>query len=371
MEKTIEKISLWQLYIIIICFQVGSAALVGIGNDAKQDAWIAVIIATLIGVVIIRYYVYLLSKLPEKNLFEIFVYCFGNWIGKTIVLLYVIYFFYSSARVLRDFDELLASSIFEYTPIEVISITMMMVIIYMLHHGLEVLGRTSEVFFPYVITFILLIGLGIMLSGGMKLENLQPILGEGIGPIIKAIFPQLVTFPFGEAVAFTLILSYVGTQKGIGKVSIFAVLTSGFLLTYSNVLQIATLGAELKSRANFPLLNASREVSLFELIERVDLIIVFFVMFGIIVKVSIFFYGGLKGLELLTKKPYRSMTFSMGTIIAFVSIMISKNYREHIEEGLKIIPLYIHIPFQFVFPFIVLPFLLWKVKKKQKKESTT
>ena len=195
--------------------------------------------------------------------------------------------------------------------------------------------------------------------------------GQSIGPIIKAIFPQLVTFPFGEAVAFTLILSYVGTQKGIGKVSIFAVLTSGFLLTYSNVLQIATLGAELKSRANFPLLNASREVSLFELIERVDLIIVFFVMFGIIVKVSIFFYGGLKGLELLTKKPYRSMTFSMGTIIAFVSIMISKNYREHIEEGLKIIPLYIHIPFQFVFPFIVLPFLLWKVKKKQKKESTT
>jgi spore germination protein KB len=369
MGNSQEKISLWQFYIIIICFQIGSAALVGIGNDAKQDAWIAVIISTIIGICVILYYVFLLSKLPGKNLFELFVFCFGKWLGKFITLLYVIYFFYISARVLRDFCELLVSTIFEFTPIEVISVTMMLVIIYMLQHGLEVLGRTSEVFFPYVVTFIVLTGIGILFSGGLDFRNLLPVLANGMGPVFKAIFPQVLTFPFGEAIAFTVIISYVNKLKKVGRVGAIAVLTSGFLLTYGAFIQIATLGTDLKERANFPLLSASREISLLNFIERVDLIIVFFVMFGIIVKVSIFFYGGLKGLELITQKPYRTMTFSMGTIIAYFSVVISNNFVEHIEEGLKFVPFYMHIPFQFVIPVLVLPILLWKTKKKQQKES--
>lgn len=371
MKKLVEQISLWQLYIIIICFQIGSAALVGIGNDAKQDAWIAVMIATILGVGTILFYVFFLSKLPDKNLFEIFVFCFGKWVGKSLTFLYVIYFFYIAARVLRDFCELLVSSIFEYTPIEVIAISMMFIVIYMLQHGLEVLGRTSEIFFPYVITFIVTIGIAIFLSGGIEFKNLQPVLSEGFGPILKAVFPGLLTFPFGEAIAFTLIIPYVGKVKKVGKVTSAAVLTSGFLLTYGALVQITTLGATLKERANFPLLSASREISLLNFIERVDLVIVFFVMFGIIVKVTVFFYGGLKGLELIVNKPFRTMTFSMGTIIAFLAVIISDNFIEHIEEGLIFVPFYLHLPFQFIIPFLMLPILLWKTRKKKQKKETS
>ncbi len=371
MKQQVEKISLWQLYILIICFQIGSAALVGIGNDAKQDAWVAVIIATFIGIAIMLYYIFLLSKVPEKNLFELLIFCFGKWIGKFLTLIYVLYFFYISARVLRDFCELLVSTIFEVTPIEVISITMMLVIAYMFQHGLEVLGRTSEVFFPYVVAFIVLTGLGVWFSGELELSNIRPILGEGFRPIVKALFPQLITFPFGEAITFMVITAYVGTTKHVKKVSAAGVFTSGFLLTYGAVIQISTLGVELKDRANFPLLSASREISLLNFIERVDIIIVFFVMFGIIVKVGIFFYGGLKGLELITNKPYRSMTLPMGALIAFFSVVISHNFVEHIEEGLVFVPFYLHLPFQFGIPLLLLPFILWKTKKKKKKESNS
>jgi len=371
MKQQVEKISLWQLYILIICFQIGSAALVGIGNEAKQDAWIAVIIGTLFGIAIMLYYLFLLSKVPGKNLFELFVFCFGKWVGKFLTLLYVIYFFYISARVLRDFCELLVSTIFEVTPLEVISITMMLVIVYIFQHGLEVLGRTSEVFFPYVVAFIVMTGLGIWFSGEFEMSNIQPILGDGFKPVLKALFPTMITFPFGEAITFMVISAYIGTKKNIKKVSAVGVLTSGILLTYGAVIQIATLGVDVKDRANFPLLSASREISLLNFIERVDLIIVFFVMFGIIVKVGIFFYGGLKGLELITNKPYRSMTLPMGSLIAFFTVVISHNFVEHIEEGLVFVPFYLHIPFQFGIPLLLLPFILWKTRKKQKKESSS
>ncbi|MDQ0230355.1 GerAB/ArcD/ProY family transporter [Metabacillus malikii] len=366
----LEKISLWQLYILIVCFQVGSAVLVGIGNDAKGDAWIAVLISAILGIGIILFYVYLLKTVPGKNLFEILIFCFGKVIGKGLTLLYVVYFFYSAARVLRDFDELLIVSIFEATPIEFISITMMLTIMYMLYHGLEVLGRTSEVFFPYVLTFIIFTGIFLLLSEELEFHNLQPVLANGMTPIMKAIFPQLLTFPFGEAIAFTCIISKVIKEKKVGLVSVIAVLTSGFLLTYSSILQIGTLGVDLKERTNFPLLNASREISLLNFIERVDIIIVFFVMFGVIVKVSIFFFCGLKGLEVITNKAYRKFIFPMGTLVAYLSIVIALSYREHIEEGLKVIPHYLHLPFQIYIPVAILPIVLWKVKRLERKESS-
>ena len=67
--KLTEKISLAQLFILIFIFELGSATVVGIGTEAKQDAWIAVLIASFIGVGLISFYYFLLSKKEGKNLF--------------------------------------------------------------------------------------------------------------------------------------------------------------------------------------------------------------------------------------------------------------------------------------------------------------
>ncbi|WP_078546342.1 GerAB/ArcD/ProY family transporter [Litchfieldia alkalitelluris] len=365
--KLTEKISLWQLFILIYVFEIGSSVVVDIGSDAKQDAWIAILLATGIGAVTIVFYHYLLNKKEGKNLFELFEFCFGKYISKVFTFGYIIYFFYIASRVMRDFGELLVSSIFEKTPIEFISITITLVIIYLLYLGIEVLGRTSEIFLPYVFFFLIMVGLFILFSGEIQFENLQPVLAEGIGPVIKAVFPQLMTFPFGEVVAFMTIIPYVSSFKHAKKVSVVAILFSGLMLTYTTIVLITTLGAEMKARATFPLLSAAREISLLKFIERVDLIVVFVVMFGIIVKVSVYFFAGLKGLEHLFSIPYRAFIFPMGTIIAFISIAISHNFAEHIEEGLVFVPYYLHLPFQYFIPLLLLPFLLWKTRQKNKK----
>ncbi|WP_156410757.1 hypothetical protein [Paenibacillus sp. Soil787] len=40
------------------------------------------------------------------------------------------------------------------------------------------------------------------------LSLLLPVMGEGIGSIIKAVFPSLITFPFGELIAFTMFIPF-------------------------------------------------------------------------------------------------------------------------------------------------------------------
>lgn len=357
-----EKLSLWQLFILIFIFEMGSAIIVGIGNDAKQDAWIAIIVATCLGVGLILFYHAIISRVEGKNFFEIIELAIGKWMARGIALLYIVYFFYIAARVLRDFAELLTSSILERTPIEVTVIIVMLIITYVLYLGIEVLGRTSEIFLPYVVIFIIGIGIGIWFSDELEMVNLLPIMPEGIGPIAKAVFPSLLTFPFGELVVFMMIMPYVTKTKYIRKVSVIGVLASGGLLVYSSVVQIATLGVQMKNRSTFPLLSAAREISLLDFIERIDLLIVFIMMFGVIIKVAVFMYGGLKGLEFIGKLPYRYYVFPMAMFISCTSVMISDNFAEHIQEGLRFVPLYMHLPFQIGIPFLLFPIIFWRTK---------
>lgn len=369
-QKLVENLSLWQLAVLLFTFEIGSVAVVGVGNDSKQDAWIAVALSTLLGAAIVTFYIMLLKRAPGKNLFELITLTFGKWIGKGIGLLYVFYFFYIAERVLRDFCELITTVIFENTPIEVISITMMGVIAYMLYLGLEVFGRTGEIFIPYVFTFTILIGFATFFSGEMDFKNLLPVMAEGSGPIIQHIFPRLLTFPFGELITFMVIIPYVTQFNKAGKVSVITVLVSGMIIIYGTVIEIVTLGTEQLERTVFPLLSAARDISLLEFIERVDLVVVFIVMFGIITKVSVFFFAGLKGLEHITNISYRYMVLPMATIISYGTILISDNFAEHIEEGIRFIPHYMHVPFQFILPALFAPLLFWRTKKQKRGSDT-
>ncbi len=359
-----ETISLWQFFILLLIFEMGSATVVGIGGEAKQNVWLAIMIAGLIGVGYFLLLHFMMGRKEGSNLFGLIEFCLGKWLGVAVSLLYILYFIYLSSRVLRDFGELIVSTIFIYTPIEIISISIMLTIVYMLYKGVEVMARTSEIFFPYVFSFTFLVGLFILLSGEIHFENLRPFLEDGFRPILKAVFPSLLTFPFGELIAFATVLPLVTKYKKAKGFAVASIVFSTLVLVYSAVIQVMTLGQEMKGRANFPLLSAAREISLLDFIERVDIVVVFVVMFGIIVKIGIFFFGAVKGLEHISKREYRSFLFPIGSIICLSSIIITDNFAEHIEEGLEIVPYFVHLPFQFALPVLLFVIVLIRTRRK-------
>lgn len=360
-----ETLSILQLSILIYVFLTGSAVVVGIGGEAKQDAWIAIGIATIIGMLLFRFYLWLIESSNQKSFFSLLEASFGKWVGKSVILLYVLYFFYIASRVLRDFGELMVTTIYRSTPIEIVNILLIIAVAYILMKGIEVLGRTAEIFIPYTIFFIVFTGLGVWISGEFHVTNLEPILGNGMKPIFQTIFPNLIGFPFGELIVVLLLLTNVTFKKKLNKMMLLAIATSGLTLVYVSIIQIGVLSISIRDRASFPLLTAAREISLLNFVERVDLIIVFTVMFGIIVKVSLFFYGGLIGLEHIFNIPYRKLVFPISMQIAFFSILISPNVAEHIEEGLVVVPMYFHMPLQMGIPCL-LGIVLMTKKKLQK-----
>ena len=358
-----ERISLIQLFILIILFQMGSAAVVGIGLDAGRDAWIAVLFATSFGVGLFRIYAYIPTLQPGMNLYETIEALIGRKASVILIWLYTIYFLYIAARVLRDFIELLITSTFPNTPMEMLTILFMLAIIYTIYLGPEVFARTSEIFFPYIVLFITVIGLLLLAGGDIHLENMQPVLADGMMPVMEAVFPTMIGFPFGETFVFTVFLASVQNSQKVPKVGMLAVLLSGFLLTYMTIIILSVIGVDMAERSMFPLLNTVREIALFDFIERLDALAVFTMMIGIHIKVTMFFFGGLKGLEYVFRIPYRSFTFPIGTIVTFFTIMIASNFAEHIQEGIELVPLYLHIPFLVIIPFL-LAFTIWIKKRK-------
>ena len=182
-----ENISLTQLFVLIFNFLLGSSIVIGLGKDAMQDAWIAIFLMTFIGIGLMYLYYSINGILPNKNLFEILEYCFTRPISILLSLGYVIYFLHATTRVIRTFGEMITTAILPNTPIEVITFSIMLVMAYILYLGIEVLARVSEIFTPYTVLF--LIFLLIFLLPNIQFHNLQPILGDGIKPIIKVDVP--------------------------------------------------------------------------------------------------------------------------------------------------------------------------------------
>jgi spore germination protein KB len=140
-----ENISSTQLFMLIFNSIFGSAIVYGVGKDAHQDAWIAIMLTTLIGLGLMYLFYSISSSMPGKNLFEVMGYCFSRPIAILLSLVYVTYFLYMSSRLIRTFGEMITTAILPITPIEIVTLSLMLVIAYMIYLGLEVFARVSEI----------------------------------------------------------------------------------------------------------------------------------------------------------------------------------------------------------------------------------
>ncbi|MCM3676862.1 spore germination protein [Peribacillus simplex] len=353
MEKA--KISVIQLFAMMFLFELGSALVVSLASDAKKDAWLAILLGMCGGIVLFFIYYFLFRQYPNLPLTGYARQIFGKYIGWIIGLLYVVYFLYIAARDLRDFGELLLSSTMPKTPLSTLNILMILAICYVLYLGIEVLGRTAEVFIVVLIFFGFTGNLLVYFSGSVDLHNLQPFLENGWKSILTTAFPLTTFFPFGEMIVFTMLLPYLNRSELAKKVGLSALISSGLILSYTTSLDIAVLGVEEVERSTFPLLSTIGKVNLLEFIQRLDALVVFTMLITMFFKISIYFYVAVIGMvDLFKMKNHQQIVLPAGVILIFLSMVIASDFSEHIEEGLNVIQYPLHMPFMVIIPSLML-----------------
>lgn len=363
-----SKINPFQLFCLIVLFEFGSAIVLGVGIDAKQDAWITIILGSLAGVIMFYVYYYLYKQHPTLPLTGYLQVLLGKYLGWIVGVLYMIYFLYISGRVLRDFGDLLLTSILPETPLFIINILMVAVSAYVLYLGIEVLARTGE----FYLFILLLAGLSsnilIFFSNIIDITNLLPILEDGWKNVLMTTFPKVFTIPFGEMIVFTMLLPYLNKQSSALKVGVISILVSGILISFTVEMNLAVLGADITARSQFPLLTTVGKIRVMEFLERLDALAVVTLIIGMFFKISIFMYAGILSIKNLFKfNKHQELAIPIGIVTLFCSITMAGNIIEHKKEGIEVVPLYLHLPFQVGIPIVL--FIITVIRKKMSKSN--
>ncbi|CAM3684330.1 GerAB/ArcD/ProY family transporter [Marinicrinis lubricantis] len=347
-----------QLFSMIFLFEMGSAVIVGLGLQAKQDAWISIGIGMLCGISIFTVYLYLFSLFPQLTLLGILRKVLGKYAGTLCSVLYIMYFFYLASRVMRDFTGLLLMTSLQETPPFVISGTMTMILIYCIYLGTAVLGRTSEILFAVFILFWVFSFALLGVSGSMKFSNLLPVLDQGWGPILKASFPLTMTFPFGESIVFLMFLNRLQQKKKLSRICLISLAISGLILMLTIAMDVMALGPERASMEQFPFLSAVSRIQIGDFIQRLDAIAISTLIIGAFFKIVVFFYASYIGIQELIPafregKKMLFLLIAMGVSIMGLTLLIANNFIQHLYIGLQLVPLYLHVPFQYVVPCLI------------------
>ncbi|MED3727700.1 GerAB/ArcD/ProY family transporter [Priestia filamentosa] len=365
MEKA--KISVIQLFALMFIFEMGTAVVTSYGINAKKDVWLAILLGMFVGVVFFFVYYFLFRQYPNLPLTGHTRKIFGKYLGWIIGLLYVLYFLYNAADNIRSFGDLLLSSILPQTPLLAIIILFVLTMCYVLYLGIEVVGRTAEVFIVILILFGITGNFLALISGDIDLDKVRPFLENGWTPILTTALLETSNFPFNQLIVFMTLLPYLNRPRLIKKVWLSALISGGLILSWTASLNIAIIGVEEVKKSTFPLLLTVGKINLLEFIQRLDVIVVFTLLITVFFKASIFFYGALIGIvDLFKLKNHQQIILPIAFIIIFLSMAMASSYSEHTEEGIYF-NRYIIIYFHVIIPLLML--LVTLIRNRFKKKS--
>lgn len=356
------KISVLELIASIMVFENGTAIIFYLASDTKQDAWITVLIYTLPAVILQIIYTSLWHNYPNDNIITYLPKIFGKPIGYFLSITYILFFIYDAARVLRDFSELMVISSIPSLPLTLVAGILIIIVCYATFIGIEPLCRMVIPFlFMFLFFFILNFWFLMTTPYAFNINNLKPILHSGL-PFIIIRGWTLLAFPFGEVLPLSMLYSSVTEPQKVRKSVIMATICEGLILSTNCLIFISTLGVKFASTSLFPLLETFRLIHVGTVFDRLDILIIVILLFGVFFKISFLIYAAMLGTASLIKLnnvKYLSIPISIITLIG--SKLIAPNYPQHVKIGLDFTVKYIHLPLLIIIPTTAL--IIVNIKK--------
>lgn len=355
------RLSPVEIFSLMINFLLGSAIVVGWNFETKQDVWITILLSLGLGVGIFYFYLLLHSLGKWGNLIQLLELGFGKWISKLLGFIYCLYFLYIAGRVLKDFSFFIGEVLFTNIPIWIISFTFLLVVSYSCFVGIEATARSSLILCVFTCVIILILMVFGYFSPYFELNHLTPVFRTSWKQIISSVFPTGLTFPYGELIVFTMIFPYVNDRKALRKYGWISVCTTGVLLLVAGEMILGLLGPNTVNFYVFPYVKAVELTVVTDFLPHLEAFTVILNLIGGFIKISIFMYGGFMILAQLFSKAKPNRQILAITILTFLfAFILSKNIIQHLFIGLKIVPLYMHIPLQLIVPFILFISLIIK-----------
>ncbi|MGF7057640.1 GerAB/ArcD/ProY family transporter [Brassicibacter mesophilus] len=344
---------------LIILFLIGTSSIHTTGLQAERDLWLAIIISILMALPIVIIYARLHYLFPNQGLYDIIELCFGKFIGKVIIILFSLYIFNLSALVLRSIVQFINVTAISETPIIIPSIAIIIICIFAIKEGIEVLGRMGEVFAKIPIIFIIILVL--LLIPNINLSNAKPILYNGMKPVFRGAL-SVLSFPLLDTVAFTMVFTGFKEKKSSYKIYVYSIAIGGLMLLTTSTIDLLVLGINAVSIFYYPTHTAVTRIDIGMIIQRVEVIAAIIFILGGFIKISICLLATSNGVAKIFRcKDYRFIVIPVSLLVLNLSYFEFDSIMSYVEWT-KLYPLHDFL-FEIILPFIIL--IAAEVKKKK------
>lgn len=286
-----KKINSLQFGMLIFFVILASQTGIGINlvtSLAGRDSIVSVLFAYFLGLIPVGIFIYLFNQ--DGNIIDLINDVFGKKLGLVVNLLLLIPILVISATTLNSICNFLVSQFLTKTPLSIIYMAVVVVILYAVFKGIEVVSRTAVVLSVISILFLVISIIGLIPS--VKIDNFFPLFENGIMKDVSA------SFLFGLTNITPLFILLFLSKENIsnsGKVnkSILLFYSFGILSTLiGTVLTIGTLGVYLTKIYQYPEYMMLKKISFFNFFNRVEnLIAIQWLHLNLLVTVLSIFYA--------------------------------------------------------------------------------
>ncbi|NMB44812.1 MAG: endospore germination permease [Firmicutes bacterium] len=290
------------------------------GTSVEHDAWLSIILSTLLAIPWGLFLVRLGSLFPGMTIIEYTQEILGPWLGRIVSLVIIIFFLQQSAYAVRVGSVAYVTSIMPETPILIFVGILTYLSANVARSGIEVLARASSV--SFFVTLAVLILLLILPFNLMDSSNLLPVMGRGWQPVQEGMLSSFAIY--GELLVMTMLLPYLSRPQDAGRYVVYALTLAGFLFTWFTITIAAVFGSTM-STLIMPAFSLGRLIRFALVIERVELIPLVGWTISTGVKQSLFLWAAMLGIaQWFNLTELKALAYPVGALVAALSIWLFK-----------------------------------------------
>jgi spore germination protein KB len=275
---------------------------------SKQDAWLSILVGSVIGIALTFFYARLSLLHPHRSLVEFSQALMGKWLGRFIVLPYIFVWYSVAAVGLRSFGDFTHLIVLDNTPVWLIMLLLIAVSIYLTYSsGITGIGRFSEITGP--ILFLTLMLSFILSIDNVRWHHLLPVYANsGWLNILKgSITPAARN---AESFMLLVLVSFMDHPHKAPSRATIGVAISSLMVLLATIMAILIFGPNFSAKIRYPYFMVVRSIDILNFIQNVDLLVLFFWMFGMFLKISLYsFITSFEIAQLLNVKSWRKINW--------------------------------------------------------------
>lgn len=348
------RISLWQFLMLASGFLIGTSTLITPIGPARQDAWLAYLLAGILGLNGAWLFSALGRRFPRETPLQYAPRILGRWLGGFFNIIFLWYTLHLGAMVLRNVNELYKLVIMPNTPMLVLAAVFMGLAAWGIRLGMEILGRMAEVLVPFIILGVAVLTFLTFITPDLaRWENLLPFMERGPLPVLRGAYDAFV-FPFGETVVLLVFIPFLTRPDKCLRPFALAVI----LVTLGTALVVlrntVVLSASEADRMAFPSLIAVQQINVADFLTRLEPVIIFVWTFSVFLKLIIVFYVFVLGTAQVFKlKDYRFLALPAAVLVTFFSLAVFEDISQMFQFDSRSASIYL-IPFVLIYPLTLL-----------------